>query len=65
MQCFDSTFVDKLFKSVFKSSRFEKHASKRCFKITTKTTYLSAFVDKIMIKIGHELTSRKYFETKL
>jgi hypothetical protein len=48
---------------VFKS--FEKYASKRYFKITTKTTDLSAFVDKIMIKIGHELTSRKYFETKL
>jgi hypothetical protein len=25
IQCFDSTFVDKLFKSVFKSLRFEKH----------------------------------------
>jgi hypothetical protein len=30
-----STFVDKLFKSVFKSWRFEKHASKYYFKITT------------------------------
>ena len=47
IQCFDSTFVDKLFKSVFKSLRFEKHASKCYFKITT---YLSAFLDKIMIK---------------
>ena len=37
MQCFDrpTTFVDKLFKSVFKSWRFEKHASKSYFKITT------------------------------
>jgi hypothetical protein len=35
IQCFDSTFVDKLFKSVFKSLRFEKHASKSYFKITT------------------------------
>ena len=26
-QCNDSTFVDKLFKSVFKSWRFKKHAS--------------------------------------
>jgi hypothetical protein len=25
IQCFDSTFVDKLFKSVLKSLRFEKH----------------------------------------
>jgi hypothetical protein len=35
IQCFDRTFVDKLFKSVFKSWRFEKHASKSYFKITT------------------------------
>ena len=34
IQCFDSTFVDKLFKSVIKSWRFEKHASKCYFKIT-------------------------------
>ena len=35
IQCCDSTFVDKLFKSVFKSTwRFE-HASKSYFKITT------------------------------
>ena len=35
IQCFDSTFVDKLFISVFKLWRFEKHASKSYFKITT------------------------------
>ena len=35
IQCFDSTFVDKLFNSVFKSLRFEKHISKSYFKITT------------------------------
>ena len=35
IQCFDSTFVDKLFKSVFKSWRFEKHASKSYLKNTT------------------------------
>ena len=34
-QCNDSTFVDKVFESVFKSWRFEKHVSKRYFKITT------------------------------
>ena len=59
IQCFDSNFVDKLFKSVFKSWRFEKHATKSYFKINTincKCTYLSAFVDKIIIEIGHELT---------
>ena len=31
-QCNDSTFVDKLFKSVFKSCRFDKYASKKLFK---------------------------------
>jgi hypothetical protein len=35
IQCFDRIFVDKLFKSVFKSWRFEKHASKSYLKITT------------------------------
>ena len=35
IQCFDSTFVDKLFISVFKLWRFEKHAPKSYFKITT------------------------------
>ena len=35
IQCFDNIFVDELFKSVFKSLRFEKHASKSYFKITT------------------------------
>ena len=35
IQCFDRTFVVKLFKSVFKSWRFEKHASESYFKITT------------------------------
>ena len=39
-QCNDSTFVDKVLESVFKSWRFEKHASKRYFKITT-INYLS------------------------
>ena len=33
-QCNDSTVVDKLFKSIFKSWRFEKHASKSYLKIT-------------------------------
>jgi hypothetical protein len=47
IQCFDNTFVDKLFKSVFKSLRYEKHASKSYFKITT--------IKKI-IEIGCELT---------
>jgi hypothetical protein len=39
-QCKDSNFVDKVFESVFKSWRFEKHASKRYFTITT-IIYLS------------------------
>ena len=34
-QCNVSTFVDTLFKSLFKSWRFEIHASKNYFKITT------------------------------
>jgi len=34
-QCNDSTFVDKLFKSVFKSCRFDNYASKSYLKITT------------------------------
>jgi hypothetical protein len=34
-QCNDSTFVDKFFKSVFKSCRFDKYASKSYLKITT------------------------------
>jgi hypothetical protein len=34
-QCNDSTFVDKLFKSVFKSGWCEKHVSKIYLKITT------------------------------
>ena len=58
-KCNDSTFADILFKSVFKSWRFEKHAAKSYFKINTincKCTYLSAFVDEIIIEIGHELT---------
>ena len=41
-KCNNSTFSDRLFKSVFKSWRFEKHGSK---------SYL-------IIEIGHELTSR-------
>ena len=39
-QCNDSTFVDKVFESVFKSWRFVKHDSKRYFKFTT-INYLS------------------------
>ena len=31
IQCFDRIFVDTLFKSVFKSWRFEKHALKSFF----------------------------------
>ena len=34
-QCNNSTFVDKFFKSVFKSCRFDKYASKSYLKITT------------------------------
>ena len=41
-------FADRLFKSVFKSWGFEKHASKSYF----KTTHFSALVDKIIIEIG-------------
>jgi hypothetical protein len=33
-KCNNSTFADILFKSVFKSWRFEKHTSKSYFKIT-------------------------------
>ena len=59
-QCNDSTFVDKLFKSVFKSWRFENHASQCYFKITT-INYIIIFLlllIKNIIEIGHELTSR-------
>ena len=41
-KCINSTFADRLFKYVFKSWRFEKHASK----------------SYSIIEIGHELTSR-------
>ena len=34
-KCNNSTLADRLFKSMFKSWRFEKHASKSYFKITT------------------------------
>ena len=50
-RCNNSTFADRLFKSVFKSWQFEK-------KRLLYTTYLSAFVDKIIIEIGNALTSR-------
>ena len=33
-QCNDSTFIDKLFKSVFKSCRFDKYGLKSYLKIT-------------------------------
>ena len=57
-QCNDSTFVDKLFKSVFKSCRFDKYASKSYFKITTINSYISAFVNQMIIEIGLGLSSR-------
>ena len=34
-KCNNSTFADRLFKSVFKSWRFVKYATKRYFKMTT------------------------------
>ena len=41
-KCNNSTFADRLFKSVFKSWRSEKHATKRYFKITTINYMISA-----------------------
>ena len=38
-QCNDSTFVDKLVKSVFKSCRFDKYVSKSYLKITTINSF--------------------------
>jgi hypothetical protein len=31
-------------------------------KIILRTSHLSAFVEKIIIEIGYELTSKQYFE---